>query len=110
MQHQGLGKSLNALEEALEDHPDAWFNSPKGYLSKPDFKRDQQTKSYIASGKEMVCIYLLFSLITLSFTTQSLFTSLKIYLDTSIFIEILKLTINYSIMITVFLEYIFSFW
>ena len=56
MQHQGLGKSLNALEEALEDHPDAWFNSPKGYLSKPDFKRDQQTKSYIASGKEMVCI------------------------------------------------------
>jgi hypothetical protein len=65
MQHfwkQGLEKNFNALEEALEDHPDAWFNSPKGYLSKPDFKRIQQTKAYIASGKEMVCMHLLFLL------------------------------------------------
>jgi len=48
-----LNKALEKLSEELEDKPDPWFNKPHGYLLKPDFKREQQTPDYIASGRDM---------------------------------------------------------
>ena len=48
-----FNKALEKLTDDLEDKPDAWFNEPRGYLLKPDFKREQQTVEYIASGRDM---------------------------------------------------------
>ena len=49
-----MSKSLDELVEklqlSLEEKPDLWFNSPKGYLSKPDYKRQAQEKAYIDGG------------------------------------------------------------
>ena len=46
-----MSKSLDELVEklqiSLEEKPDLWFNSPKGYLSKPDYKRQAQERAYI---------------------------------------------------------------
>lgn len=46
-----MSKSLDELVEklqiSLEEKPDSWFNSPKGYLSKPDYKRQAQERAYI---------------------------------------------------------------
>eukprot|EP00605_Chrysophyceae_sp_TOSAG23-4_P000729 GSChrysophyteH1.ASY1.ANO1.813.1 assembled CDS len=50
---QGIDKALEKLTEQLEDKPDEWFNNPRGYLKKPDYKREQQTVEYIASGRDM---------------------------------------------------------
>tara|TARA_B110000090_G_C13169423_1_gene364758 strand:- start:35 stop:562 length:528 start_codon:yes stop_codon:yes gene_type:complete len=50
-QQDSLYKNLNKLSDHLEDNPDPWFNDPKGYLLKPDFKRDAQKRSSIISGK-----------------------------------------------------------
>ena len=48
-----LNKILEKLSEELEDKPDPWFNAPRGFLMKPDFKREQQKSEYIASGRDM---------------------------------------------------------
>lgn len=46
-----LDTALAHLEEELEEKPDKWFKSPKGYLKKPDFKRDAQRRSSILTGQ-----------------------------------------------------------
>lgn len=45
-----LGALLEKYAEKLEDKPDAFFNRPAGWLRKPDFKRDAQKRSTLASG------------------------------------------------------------
>jgi hypothetical protein len=46
-----MSKSLEELvlklEDLLEDKPDEWFIDPKGWLSKPDYKRSAQERSNI---------------------------------------------------------------
>ena len=51
-QLKSLNKNLDKLSEKLEDNADSWFNKPRGYLKKPDFKREQQTTEYIVSGRD----------------------------------------------------------
>ena len=46
-QMQGIDKALEKLTEQLEDKPDEWFNNPRGYLKKPDYKREHQTVELI---------------------------------------------------------------
>lgn len=46
-----LDTALAHLEEELEEKPDKWFKAPKGYLKKPDFKRDAQRRSSILTGQ-----------------------------------------------------------
>ena len=41
---------LDKFAEKLEDKPDPWFNKPRGWLRKPDFKRDAQKRSTLAAG------------------------------------------------------------
>lgn len=46
-----LDAALSKLEDDLEDNPDKWFNNPRGWLYKPDYKREAQRRSSIVSGK-----------------------------------------------------------
>jgi hypothetical protein len=46
-----LNEALAKLEEQLEEKPDKWFKDPRGYLKKPDFKRDAQRRSSILTGQ-----------------------------------------------------------
>lgn len=41
---------MDKFAEKLEDRPDPWFNKPRGYLRKPDFKRDAQKRATLAAG------------------------------------------------------------
>ena len=45
-----LSSLLDKFAEKLEDKPDPWFNKPRGWLRKPDFKRDAQKRSTLAAG------------------------------------------------------------
>ena len=48
-----LQNSINSLKESLEDKPDTWFHQPKGYLSKPDFKRPEQARANRDKGVQV---------------------------------------------------------
>jgi len=41
----GLQNSNTNLKQILEEKPDTWFHQPRGYLSKPDFKRPEQARA-----------------------------------------------------------------
>jgi len=34
-----LESNIQKLSDALEDNPDRWFDSPSGFLSKPNYER-----------------------------------------------------------------------
>lgn len=52
MSGSSLEQNLERLAEELEDRPDPWFKTPKGYLKKPPFghERSNMLKSMLGSG------------------------------------------------------------
>ena len=51
--HEILDSFLFLLQ-SLEDSPDAWFNAPKGWLKKPDFKRAEQKRDAVERRQSIV--------------------------------------------------------